>query len=90
MTDTTPAPATRTWTRWLYPALAVTGIAVGVFVIAAGLYLLFANPSCCASMEGGMRCCAAMQENMRSMMEGMPSMPNMPSMPSTPMPSPPR
>ena len=40
--ETEAAPATpphRPWTRWLYPTLAVTGIAVGIFVIAAGAYI---------------------------------------------------
>lgn len=95
MTDTTPTPpasTTRRWTRWLYPAGAMTGIAVGIFVIVAGLYLLFAHPNCCGAMNGDMPCCAAMREDMKKMMDGMKmpmgNMPNTPGMPSmSPMPS---
>lgn len=39
---TSPANTCPAKTRWLYPTLAVTGIAVGIFVVAAGLFLLFA------------------------------------------------
>lgn len=100
MTDTAPATTSMTppRTRWLYPAFAITGIAVGIFVIAAGLYLLFAHPNCCGGMGGDMPCCAAMREDMKKMMDGMkmpmsntpnmPSMSPMPSMPNMPMPTP--
>jgi hypothetical protein len=102
MTDTAPAtPATRTWTRWLYPTLAVTGIAVGIFVIAAGVYLLFVHPS--SGHAAQQDCCKSMEADMKKMMDdpkmpmNKPSMPAMPSMspmppsmspmPSMPMPS---
>ena len=65
MTDAAPTTRPRpTWTRWLYPTLAATGIAVGLFVIVAGVYLLFfvnpssghsAQPDCCKSMEADMK-----------------------------------
>lgn len=96
MTDTTPTPpATPTWARWLYPALAITGIATGIFIIAAGLYLLVAQPSFGGSTKDGMTCCAAMKGDMKKMMDDMkkdmpmPSMSPMPPMPSmSPMPMP--
>jgi hypothetical protein len=96
MTDTAPTtPPTRTWTRWLYPTLAVTGIAVGIFVIVAGAYLLFVHPSsghsaqpdCCKSMEADMKKMMddpKMPMNKTSMPPSMPSMSPMPSMPPTP------
>ena len=64
MTDSTPASTPHpTGTNWLYRTLAFTGIAVGLFVIGAGLYLLFGHPGtahsaqqdCCKSMEGDMK-----------------------------------
>jgi hypothetical protein len=83
MTDT--APVTRTnprWTRWLYPTLAVTGIAVGVFLIVAGVYLLFVQPSSGHSAQQD--CCKSMEADMKKMMDD-PKMPmNKPSMPSMP------
>ncbi|GLV11710.1 hypothetical protein MyChFU_50300 [Mycobacterium intracellulare subsp. chimaera] len=99
MTDTaptTPTPAGPTWTRWLYRAFAVTGIAAGIFVIVAGLYLLIAQPgwggsmkadckSCCESMKADMEKMMKDMKGMKMPMENMPSMPNMPSM--SPMPS---
>jgi hypothetical protein len=102
MTDTAPAnPPTRTWTRWLYPTLAVTGIAVGIFVIVAGAYLLFVHPS--SGPAAQQDCCKSMEADMKKMMDdpkmpmNKPSMPAMPSMspmppsmspmPSMPMPS---
>jgi hypothetical protein len=96
MTDTAPTtPPTRTWTRWLYPTLAVTGIAVGIFVIVAGSYLLFmhsssghaAQPDCCKSMEADMKKMMddpKMPTNKPSMPASMPPMSPMPSMPPTP------
>gem|GEM_PF-3690737 len=96
MTDTAPTtPPTRTWTRWLYPTLAVTGIAVGIFVIVAGAYLLFVHPSsghsaqpdCCKSMEADMKKMMddpKMPMNKPSMQPSMPPMSPMPSMPPTP------
>ena len=97
MTDTASAtasaPPTPTWTRWLYPILAITGIAVGVVVIAAVLYLLVAQPGRCDSTmkadppaAQSMDCCAAMMRNMK--MPAGPGMPNMHSMPKMPMPAP--
>lgn len=94
MTDTastpsTSAPPTPGWTRWLYPILAITGIAVGIFVIVAGLYVLFAQPSGCHMMKAdppptqSNDCCASMMKDMK-----MPSMPPRPGMPSMPMPMP--
>lgn len=49
MTTTAPAPTPQS-TRWLYQALAIVGIAVGIFIIAAGLYLVIFPVSCCAGM----------------------------------------
>jgi hypothetical protein len=84
MTDT--APVTRPnprWTRWLYPTLAVTGIAAGVFLIVAGVYLLFVQPSSGHSAQQD--CCKSMEADMKKMMDD-PKMPmNKPPMP--PMPS---
>lgn len=87
MTDT--APGTRsnsTLTRWLYPTLALTGIAVGIFVIAAGVYLLFVHPSSGHAAQSD--CCKSMEADMKKMMDD-PKMPmNKPSMPPmSPMPS---
>ena len=88
MTDTAPTTAHhRTWTRWLYPVLAVTGIAVGVFVIAAGVYLLFVHPSSGHSAQQD--CCKSMEADMKKMMDDpkMPmNKPSMPAMPPMPMP----
>ena len=75
MTETETAPATpphRTWTRWLYPTLAVTGIAVGIFVIVAGAYLLFVQPNSGHSAQPD--CCKSMEADMKKMMDD----PNMP------------
>lgn len=97
MTESTPATSTPTrpaWTRWLYPAAAITGIAVGIFIIVAGLYLVFAQPNCGGAMKDGMPCCAEMKQNMKHKMDdmknmpGMPSPSQMPSMPTPPMPTP--
>ena len=88
MTETETAPAApphRTWTRWLYPTLAVTGIAVGIFVIVAGAYLLFVQPNSGHSAQPD--CCKSMEADMKKMMDD-PKMPmNKPSMPMSPMPS---
>jgi hypothetical protein len=87
MTDTAPVtrPNPRS-TRWLYPTLAVTGIAVGVFLIVAGVYLLFLQPSSGHSAQQD--CCKSMEADMKKMMDD-PKMPmNKPSMPPmSPMPS---
>ncbi len=84
---------------WVYRALALTGIAVGIFIIAAGLWLLFAPQSwynarthSCASMEADMKqMMADMKNQMKGMQGGMqntPGMGPMPNMPSTsPMPN---
>lgn len=96
MTETAPAAAPRrTSTRWLYPALAVTGIAVGIFVIAAGAYLLFVHPS--SGHAAQQDCCKSMEADMKKMMDdpkmpmNKPSMspmpPSMSPMPSMPMPT---
>ncbi|MEE3750097.1 hypothetical protein [Mycobacterium intracellulare] len=89
MTDTASTPTRPTWTRWLYPILAITGTAVGIVVIVAVLYLLFSRPGCCPSMMKAdppaaqqMDCCAAMMKDMK-----MPPGPGKPSMPPMPMPS---
>lgn len=96
-------PVSRTTTRWLYPALAVTGIAVGVFIIAAGFYLLFApaswhpswhtahtaQTSCCATMGADMaKMRADMANGMTSMKDEMKDMPCMAAMHSMPSMSP--
>ena len=78
------APSTSSQPQRLYQALAITGIAVGIFVIAVGLYFLIVRPSCCESMN--------MSNN--KMMEqpmDMPSMsptPGMSPMPGVPVPAP--
>ncbi|WP_081286337.1 hypothetical protein [Mycobacterium asiaticum] len=92
MTDISPAtPPDPTWTRWLYLTLAVSGIAVSVFVIGAGAYLLFAHPSPGHSAQPD--CCKSMEADMKKMMAdpkmpmNNPQMPTMPPMPSmSPMP----
>jgi hypothetical protein len=87
MTDTAPvARSNPRWTRWLYPTLAVTGIAVGVFLIVAGVYLLFVQPS--SGHPAQQDCCKSMEADMKKMMDD-PKMPmNKPSMPPmSPMPS---
>lgn len=92
--DTASAPPTPTWTRWLYPILAITGIAVGIVVAVAVIYLLVAQPGRCDSTmkadppgAQSMDCCAAMMKNMKMPPgPGMPSMPNMPPMPNMPAP----
>ncbi|GAB4922490.1 hypothetical protein [Mycobacterium avium] len=55
---------------WLYRAAAITGVAVGIFITAAGLYVLFAPPSwytagtdCYASMDTDMKKTTADTEN---------------------------
>jgi hypothetical protein len=88
-TSTTPTPTTATWTRWLYPALAITGIAVGIFIIVAGVYLLFfAHSGCCGSMHAANDDCASMMKDMKNMK--MPSTPSMSPMPNMPSPTPTR
>jgi hypothetical protein len=75
-------------TRWLYSILAATGIAVGIAVVGAVMYLLFAAHSgCCGSTmkaeapaAHSKDCCADMK-GMKMPMENMPSMSAMPSMP---------
>lgn len=47
---TVTAPTTPNRSHWLYQALAIVGIAVGIFIIAAGMYLLIFPPPCCAGM----------------------------------------
>ena len=96
-TTSASTPSTPTWTRWLYPILAVTGIAVGIFVIGAGVYLIFVQPNGCQPMmkadppaTQSKDCCAAMMKDMKMPMEngpGMSPMPGMPSMPNMPAPS---
>ena len=49
MTDTIATTPNRP--HRLYQALAVTGIAVGLFIIAAGLYVFIAKPGFCGSMN---------------------------------------
>jgi hypothetical protein len=80
MTETAPAASPRPKrARWLYPTLALTGIAVGIFVIAAGVYLLFVHPSSGQSAQPD--CCKSMEADMKKMM-GDPKMPmNQPAMP---------
>ena len=97
MTETAPAtPRHPRLTRWLYATLAVTGIAVGIFVISAGVYLLFVHPSSGHSAQPD--CCKSMEADMKKMMSdpkmpmNQPAMPPMSSMPPSmppmsPMPS---
>jgi hypothetical protein len=66
--------------------LAVTGIAVGVFLIVAGVYLLFLQPS--SGHSAKQDCCKSMEADMKKMMDD-PKMPmNKPSMPPMPSASP--
>jgi hypothetical protein len=87
MTDTARATSTPpASTRWLYPALAVTGIVVGIFIIAAGVYLLFGHPG--SGHAAQQDCCKSMDADMKKMMDD-PKMPmNKPSMPAMPSMSP--
>ncbi|WP_293003700.1 hypothetical protein [Mycobacterium sp.] len=95
MTDSTPASTPRpAQTSWLYRTLALTGIAVGLFVIAAGVYLLVAHPVSAHSPQQD--CCKSMEADMKKMMDDpkmpmnkgpMTSMAPMPSMPAMPGPS---
>lgn len=80
MTENAPAASPRAKrTRWLYPTLAVTGIAVGIFVIFAGVYLLFVHPNSGHAAQPD--CCKSMEADMKKMM-GDPKMPmNQPAMP---------
>lgn len=91
---TSPTKSRPARMRWLYPTLAVTGIAVGIFIIGAGLFLLFApagwhpaKKDCCAAMEAKMK---NMKEDMKNMpcMGSTPSMPGMSPMPGMPSVSP--
>lgn len=79
MTEIAPTAGTRP--QRLYQALAITGIAVGIFVIAAGLYLLIARPSCCDFMNMGSN--KMMEQPMNA-----PSMSPMPAMPTASAPAP--
>jgi hypothetical protein len=95
---TTSTSASPTWARWLYPALVTTGIAVGIFIIATGLYLLIAQPgshSDCGDAKGPAAtasqanddkgCCEAMKQQMENMPR--PSRPSKAPMPNmSPMP----
>ncbi|BCO58287.1 hypothetical protein [Mycobacterium intracellulare] len=91
MTDTASTTSrTRTgptWTRWLYRILAIVGIAVGIVVIIAVVYLLFAKSDCCSMMKAdppaaqSKDCCASMMKGMKMPMENRPSMSPMPNMP---------
>lgn len=47
---TLTSPTTPLRPQWLLQILAVVGIAVGIFIIAAGVYLLIFPPPCCAGM----------------------------------------
>lgn len=47
MTGTDTIAITPNRSNLLYQALAITGIAVGVFIIAAGLYIFIAKPGFC-------------------------------------------
>ena len=101
-TTSSSTPTAPNWTRWLYPILGITGIAVGLFVIGAGSYLIFLQSSSYGSttraeMSASQMkdCCESMMKDMKDMkmpMPGMPSTPSMspmPGMPSTPnMPAP--
>ena len=73
-TDSSSTPTAPAWTRWLYPILAISGIAVGIVVIVAVLYLLFAQPGCCGCMmkadaptTQSKDCCASMMKDMKGM-----------------------
>lgn len=79
MTEVTTSAGSRP--QRLYQALAITGIAVGIFIIAAGLYLLIARPSCCDSMKMGSN--KMMEQPMNA-----PSMSPMPGMPTASVPAP--
>lgn len=90
-TNSTSTPTATTWTRWLYPILAITGIAVGISVIGAVCYLVFAQPGCCPAMmkadaptTQSKDCCASMMNDKKMPIENMPRMSPMPGMPSMP------
>lgn len=51
MTDTGTIAVTPNRPNRLLDALVITGIAVGIFIIAAGLYVLIAKPGFCGSMN---------------------------------------
>jgi hypothetical protein len=102
-TTSSSTPTVRNWMRWLYPILAITGIAVGLFIIGAGIYLIFLQSGSYGSttraeMSAAQMkdCCESMMKDMKDMkmpMESMPSMspmPGMPSMPNMPAPTPSR
>lgn len=79
---TSISPTTPAWTRWLNPVLAITGIAVGIFIIVAGIYLVFWQPSgdhhmmrADAPATQSMDCCASMMKSMKMPMENKPNMP---------------
>ncbi|GLV12181.1 hypothetical protein MyChFU_55010 [Mycobacterium intracellulare subsp. chimaera] len=78
---TSPANTCPAKTRWLYPTLAVTGIAVGIFVVAAGLFLLFAPAGWHLATND---CCTSMEAKLKTMKDDMKNMPCMASTPSTP------
>lgn len=91
MTDAASTTASApSWTRWLNPALAITGIAVGIFIIVAGIYLVFwQQPSGYAHMmtagaptAQSMDCCASMMKGMKMPAENKPGMPSTPNMPT--------
>ena len=77
----TEAVSTPNRSHRLYHVLAITGIAVGIFIIAAGLYLLIVGPGCCDSMN--MKSMEMMEQGM-----DMPSQPSMSPMPTMPVPTP--
>ena len=102
-TTSSSTPTAPNWTRWLYPILGITGIAVGLFIIGAGIYLIFLQSSSYGSTTRAemsasqmKECCESMMKDMKDMkmpMESTPSMspmPGMPSMPNTPAPTPSR
>ena len=71
------APSTSRRPQRLFQALAITGIAVGIFVIGVGLYFLIARPGCCDSMNMS-------NDRMMEQPMDMPAMSSMPGMPSGP------
>ena len=81
-TPTTAGTPKPIWTNWLYRTLALTGIAVGIFVIGAGVYLLFGHPG--AGHSAQQDCCKSMEADMKKMMDD-PNMKKMMEDPKMPM-----
>ena len=96
-TTSSSTPTAPNWTRWLYPILGITGIAVGLFIIGAGIYLIFLQSSSYGSTTRAemsasqmKECCESMMKDMKDMKMPMESKPSMSPMPNMPTPTPSR